>query len=72
MTILNSMKTAQSSSIWVENTVGRAISPFPTVFSKDLKCRHVKTTAFWERVNDLSQATNLDSSKQNDFADDNS
>ena len=34
----------------VENTVGkrrncslRAISPFPTVFSKDLYCRHVKT-----------------------------
>ena len=23
----------------------RAISPFPTVFSKDLYCRHVKTTA---------------------------
>ena len=23
----------------------RAISPFPTVFSKDLKCRHVKTRA---------------------------
>ena len=37
----------------VENTVGRnsrkhslrAISPFPTVFSKDLKCKHVKTRA---------------------------
>ena len=36
----------------VENTVGkrrncslRAISPFPTVFSKDLYCRHVKTRA---------------------------
>ena len=34
----------------VENTVGKveicslqAISPFPTVFSKDLYCRHVKT-----------------------------
>ena len=39
-------------SIWVENTVGkrrncslRAISPFPTVFSKDLYCRHIKTRA---------------------------
>ena len=37
---------------WVENTVGkrrncslRAISPFPTVFSKDLNCRNVKTRA---------------------------
>ena len=34
----------------VENTVGkveiaclRAVSPFPTVFSKDFYCRHVKT-----------------------------
>ena len=25
----------------------RAISPFPTVFSKDLYCRHVKTRAFF-------------------------
>ena len=37
---------------WIENIVGkgencslRAISPFPTVFSKDLYCRHVKTRA---------------------------
>ena len=37
---------------WIENTVGkgencslRAISPFPTVFSKDLFYRHVKTRA---------------------------
>ena len=37
---------------WVENTLRkrrncslRAISPFPTVFSKDLYCRHVKTRA---------------------------
>ena len=36
----------------VENTVGkgqkcslRAMAPFPTVFSKDLYCRHVKTRA---------------------------
>ena len=28
----------------------RAISPFPTVFSKDLYCRHVKTGLVWERV----------------------
>ena len=36
---------------WVENTVGKGEialneqSPFPTVFSKDLYCRHVKTRA---------------------------
>ena len=36
----------------IENTVGkrikclfRTISPFPTVFSKDLYCRHIKTRA---------------------------
>ena len=27
----------------------RAISPFPTVFSKDLFCRHVKTRACLEK-----------------------
>ena len=37
---------------WVENTVGKGeiahyeqFSPFPSVFSKDLYCRHVKTRA---------------------------
>ena len=37
---------------WVENTVGkgrncslRVIYPFPTVFSNDMYCRHVKTRA---------------------------
>ena len=41
---------------WVENTVGKrrscslqAISPFPTVFSKDLNCRHVKARACLEK-----------------------
>ena len=28
----------------------RAISPFPTVSSKDLYCRHVKTGPVWEMV----------------------
>ena len=28
----------------------RAISPFPTVFSKDVYCRHVKTRIVWKRV----------------------
>ena len=28
----------------------RAISPFPTVFSKDLNCRLIKTRLVWERV----------------------
>ena len=31
---------------WVENNVGKGeIAPFPTVFSEDLYCRHVKTRA---------------------------
>ena len=30
----------------VENTVGKGeIAPFPTMFSRDLYCRHVKTRA---------------------------
>ena len=34
----------------VENTVGKGeIFPFPTVFLKDMHCRHLKTRA-WERV----------------------
>ena len=48
----------ERSSKRVENTVGkgeiatlRAISPFPTVFSKDMYCRYVKSGLFWERVN---------------------
>ena len=33
----------------VENIVGKgAISPYPTVFSKDWYCRHVKTRACLE------------------------
>ena len=35
------------------NCLLQAISPFPTVFSKDLYCRHVKTRACWDRVNSL-------------------
>ena len=42
---------AESSS-HLENTVRvkRAISPFPSVFSKDLYRRHVKPGLVWERV----------------------
>ena len=36
------------------NCSSRAISPFPTVFSKDLYCRHVKTQLVWERVKSLN------------------
>ena len=46
------MKTAENSPDGKKNTVGngeiarlRAISPFPTVFSKDLHSRKVKTRA---------------------------
>ena len=45
-------ENGRKSSERAENTVGkgeiarlRAISPFPTVFSKDLYCRHVKNRA---------------------------
>ena len=45
-------KNGEKLSKRVENAVGKrrncllpAISPFPTVFSKDLFCRHVKTRA---------------------------
>ena len=31
----------------------RSISPFPTVFSRDLNGRHVKIRLVWERVDDL-------------------
>ena len=51
-------KIGSKFSKWVENTVGkgeiaesRTISPFPTVFSKDLYCRHVKKPGLvWQRV----------------------
>ena len=32
------------------NCSSRAIPPFPTVFSKNLYCRHVKSSVVWERV----------------------
>ena len=39
-------KNGRKFSKWVENAVGKgAISPFPTVFSKDLYCKHTKTRA---------------------------
>ena len=36
------------------NFLLQAISPFPTVFSKDLYCRHVKTKLVWESINEIS------------------
>ena len=47
MTISNLMKMTKFFN-WVENTVGEgeiAISPVPTLFSKNLPCRRVKTRA---------------------------
>ena len=38
----------------------RAISPFPTVFSKDLYWRHVKTGLVWERVKHNYQRIDFD------------
>ena len=56
-TISNLMNMAESSPKGYRKHCGkrrncslRAISPFPTVFSKDLYCRHVKTRACLERV----------------------
>ena len=55
MTFSNLMKMAESSGTGRKHCGKRrncslqAISPFPTVFSKDLYCRHVKTRAcFWK------------------------
>ena len=45
-TIFGFMKMGGKFSQWVENTVGKGeIAPFPTEFSKDLYCRHIKTRA---------------------------
>ena len=51
------VESGRKFSNWEENTVGkrrncslRAISPFPTVFLKDLYCRHVKIRACLGRV----------------------
>ena len=41
MTFSNLMKMAESSSRWVENSLGKGkIALFPAVFSKDLYCRY--------------------------------
>ena len=56
------MKMAENSSKWVENTGKkrncslRAISPFPTVFSKKLYSRQVKTRACVGKGSDASTA----------------
>ena len=51
----------------------QAISPFPTVFSKDLYCRHVKTRLIdWERVKTLLDNKILALSKLKAFADNSS
>ena len=61
MTILNFMKMAgliqkgRKNCGKRRNCSLRAISPFPTVFSKDLYCRHVKLGLVLERVNSDKQ-----------------
>ena len=70
------MKMAESSpkgykTLW-RNCSLRAISPFPTVFSKAFYCRHVKNRACLGKSS-LSQTSHLlDSSKLKEFADYNS
>ena len=39
------LQTVRKQCRMMRNCSLRAISPFPTVFSKDLYCRHVKTRA---------------------------
>ena len=50
------------------NCLLRAISPFLTVFSKDLYCKHVKTRACWERVDSFPSNKIPDLSKSNTCA----
>ena len=59
------MKMEESSPKWVENTVGKGeiaryeqFPLFPTVFSKDLNCRHVKPRACLGKSSDDEQAAN--------------
>ena len=46
----------------------RAISPFPTVFSKNLCCRPVKTRVCWERVNFQKKYSNSEISTEARFS----
>ena len=59
--IAKSLQTGRKPYWTRRNFLLQAISPYPTVFSKDLCCRHVKTGLVWERVNytDTSQMTNF-------------
>ena len=64
------MKMAESSPKRLENTVRKGVidcyvqvSPFPTMFSKDLYCRLVKQGLVWERVK-------FGNTEQTAFADD--
>ena len=41
----------------------RAISPFPTVYSKDLSCRHVKTRPCMQKAYDVTGYEKLGSIK---------
>ena len=45
----------------------RAISPFPTMFSKDLFCRHVKTRACLEKSKSISVRKTKVTEKSNCF-----
>ena len=47
------------------------MSPFPTVFSKDLYCRHVKPMACMGKGESITRQQILDSSRLKEFADDN-
>ena len=47
------------------NCSSQAISPFPTVFSKDLYWRHIKTRACWERIESPGFPLRMDESHCN-------
>ena len=49
----------------------RVTSPFPTLFSKDLYCRHMKIRACLGKGKPITRRQILDSSKLKEFADDN-
>ena len=56
--------------LWEKEKLLQAIFPFPTVFSKDLYCSHVKIRPFWEKVYPLPDDKILALSKLKTFADD--
>ena len=53
----------------VENNVGKgeAIYPFPTLFSKDLHCRHLRTRACLGKGLNILKTVSMDLDQSSDF-----